>query len=76
MNIYVTVEEVVRKKERGDETQFTTKIGGKTNLGPKYFILQNCIPSYAFDALLCQDWPFSLPNHLTLQITLMFAFTF
>jgi len=25
--------EVFRKKERGDETQFTTKIGGKTCLG-------------------------------------------
>jgi hypothetical protein len=24
-------------KERQDETQFTTKIGGKTSLGPSYF---------------------------------------
>jgi hypothetical protein len=23
----------------GDETQFTTKIGGKTSLGPNYFVL-------------------------------------
>jgi hypothetical protein len=26
---YVAAEEALRKKERGDETQFTTKIGGK-----------------------------------------------
>jgi hypothetical protein len=27
---------VMRKKERGDETQFATKIGGKSSLGPSY----------------------------------------
>ncbi len=32
MKIYVAAEEALRKKERGDETQFTTKIGGKTSL--------------------------------------------
>jgi hypothetical protein len=26
------------KKERGDETQFTTKIGGKTSLGSSYLV--------------------------------------
>ncbi len=31
------------------------------------------IPSYAFDALLCRNWPISPPNRLTLQITLMYA---
>jgi hypothetical protein len=41
---YVGAVEALRKKERGDETQFTTKIGGKISLGP----------SYTFDALL---WP-------------------
>jgi hypothetical protein len=29
---YVAVVEALKKKERGDETQFTTKIGGKTSL--------------------------------------------
>jgi hypothetical protein len=38
-NIYVVAVEALRKKERGDETQFTTKIGGKTSLGPSYFVL-------------------------------------
>jgi hypothetical protein len=41
LKIYVTaaVEEALRKNERQDETQFTTKIGGKTSLGPSYFLL-------------------------------------
>jgi hypothetical protein len=29
------------------------------------------IPSSAFDALLCQNWPFSPRNRLTLRITLL-----
>ncbi len=53
VKIYAIVVEVIKKKGRGDETQFTTKIGGKTNLSPNYFILQNFIPSYTFDALVC-----------------------
>jgi hypothetical protein len=39
VKIYVPTVEALRKKERGDETQFTTKIGGKTNLGLRYFVL-------------------------------------
>jgi len=38
MKIYVAAVEALRKKERGDETQFTTKVGGKTSLGPRYFV--------------------------------------
>jgi len=37
--IYVAAVEALTKKERGDETQFTIKIGGKTSLGPSYFVL-------------------------------------
>ncbi len=41
--------------ERQDETEFTTKIDGKINLGPNFFLLsKNLIPSYMFDALLCR----------------------
>jgi hypothetical protein len=29
--------EALGKKERQDETQFSTKIGGNTSLGPKFF---------------------------------------
>ncbi len=37
--IYVTIVEALKKKERQHETQFTTKIGGRTSLGPSYFVL-------------------------------------
>jgi hypothetical protein len=37
-DIYVAAVEAHRKKE-ADETQFPTKIGGKTRLGPSYFVL-------------------------------------
>jgi hypothetical protein len=39
VKIYVAPVEELRKKERGDETQFTTKIGGKISLGLSYFAL-------------------------------------
>jgi hypothetical protein len=39
MKIYVAAVAALRKKERQDETQFTTKIAGKTSLDPNYFIL-------------------------------------
>jgi hypothetical protein len=39
VKIYVvSVEEELMKKGKGDETQFTTKIGGKTSLDPSYFV--------------------------------------
>jgi hypothetical protein len=50
VKIHVAGVEALTKKERGDETQFTTRVGGKTSLGPSYFV-----PSYAFDALLCRN---------------------
>ncbi len=34
----------LRKRERQDETQFTTKIAGKASLGPSYFGLSNFRP--------------------------------
>jgi hypothetical protein len=39
MKIYVAAVEALRKKERGDETQFPTQIGAKTSLDPSYFVL-------------------------------------
>ncbi len=44
VKIYVPAEEALRKNERGDETQFTTKIGGKTSLGTSYFIRKISFP--------------------------------
>ncbi len=37
VKIYVTALEALNKKEKGDETRFTTKIGEKTSLGSSYF---------------------------------------
>jgi hypothetical protein len=43
-----------RKKETQDETQFTIKVGGKTSLGPSYFLfVKFSFPVNMFDALLC-----------------------
>jgi len=39
MKIYVAAMEALREKERENETQVTTKIGGKSRLGPSYFVL-------------------------------------
>jgi hypothetical protein len=39
IKIYVAAVEALSKKKRQDETQFTTKIDGKTSLGPSYFVL-------------------------------------
>ncbi len=39
VKIYVAAAEALKKKERQDETQLTIQIGGKTSLGPGYFIL-------------------------------------
>jgi hypothetical protein len=37
VKIFVAAVKVLGKKEIWDETQFTTKIGGKTSLGPELF---------------------------------------
>ncbi len=54
MKIYVATVEALRKKEREDETQFITKIGGKLVWVP---VISFCKISFlvAFDALLCQN---------------------
>jgi len=39
LKIYVAAVEALRKKERQDETEFINKIGGKSSLGPSYFLL-------------------------------------
>jgi hypothetical protein len=66
--ISVAAVEALRKKKRQDETQFTTKIGGKTHIWvPAISFGKIFILSYAFDGLLCRNQPFPPPNnHLTL----------
>jgi hypothetical protein len=39
VKIYVAAVEALRKRERQDETQFTTKFGEQTSLGPIYLAL-------------------------------------
>jgi NADH:ubiquinone oxidoreductase subunit 6 (subunit J) len=39
VKIYVVAVQALRKKETQDETQFAIEIGGKTSLGPSYFLL-------------------------------------
>ncbi len=39
MKIYVEAVNEFKKKERCNETHFTTRIRGKTSLGPNYFVL-------------------------------------
>jgi hypothetical protein len=50
----VAIVEAVRQKERQDETQFTTKIE-KLVWVTVISVCKICIPSYAFDALLCRN---------------------
>jgi hypothetical protein len=59
-NIYVAAVEALKKNERQDETQFTTKIGGKLVWIPVILFGKIFIPGYLFDALLCPNWPFLL----------------
>jgi hypothetical protein len=44
MKIYVAAVEALRKKESHDETEFTSKIGGKTSLGSQRF----CFIKFSF----------------------------
>jgi hypothetical protein len=52
VKIYVAAVEALRVKERQDETQFSTKIGGKTSFGSQLFSLVKfsflipCLMSY------------------------------
>jgi hypothetical protein len=44
------------------------KLVEKTSLSPSYIsFCEIFIPSQVFDALICQDCPFSPPNHETLM---------
>jgi hypothetical protein len=66
-----TAVEALRKKERQVEPQFTTKIVGKTSLGPVISLCKIFVPSYTFDAIFCRNWPFSAPICGTFPLTLL-----
>jgi hypothetical protein len=70
--MYVAAVEALRKKERQDETQFTSKIGGKTSLGSQLF----CFMKFSFSVTCLMPCYAETgcshpPNCETLQITLM-----
>jgi hypothetical protein len=72
VKIYVAAVQALRQKETKDETQFTTKIDGKKLVWvPVISFCKIFILTYAFDALLCRNWPFSPSDRLTLRITLL-----
>jgi hypothetical protein len=55
---------------------FTTKIDGKTNLGPSYYVCKISFPVKHLMAYYAETDRFRPPNRLTLQITLMHALSF
>jgi hypothetical protein len=62
----------LRQKERWDETQFTTKIDGKTILGQSYYV---CKISFAVPHLMpshAETGRSGAHNRLTLRITLLY----
>jgi hypothetical protein len=61
----------LRKKEDRMKLNLPPILVGKLVWVPVISFCKSFIPSYAFDALLCRNWPFSPPNRLTLLITLM-----
>jgi hypothetical protein len=63
VKIYVATVEALRKKERQAETQFITKIAGKTSLGPslvKFPLAVMCLMPYYAET----DRPHSLIGRL------------
>jgi hypothetical protein len=64
--------EALQRKERQDEIQFSTEFGGKLVWVPVISLCKIFIPSYAFHALLCGNWPFSFsfspPNRETFWV--------
>jgi hypothetical protein len=69
---YVAAVQVLRKNQPGDESEFTTKIGGKTNLGPNFILF--FVKFHSQLRILCLIMPklvISPPNRLTLPIPLL-----
>jgi heme/copper-type cytochrome/quinol oxidase subunit 2 len=72
VKIYVAAVQALRKKETQDETQFHHQNWWKKLVWvPVITFCKIFILSYAFDALLCRNWPFSPSDRLTLRITLL-----
>ncbi len=59
------------KRKHRMKLSLPPKLVGKLVWVPVISFCKIFIPSYAFDALLCRNWPFLPPNRLTLPITLI-----
>jgi hypothetical protein len=57
--------------ETQDETEFIPKLVEKLVCVPVISFCKIFISSYAFDALLCRNWPFSPLDRLTLRIPVL-----
>jgi hypothetical protein len=73
VKIYVaSLEAAIRKKERQDETQCTTKIGGKFSLDPSYVVfIKFSFPVTYLMHYYAETGRSCPPNRLTLQNTLI-----
>jgi NADH:ubiquinone oxidoreductase subunit 6 (subunit J) len=73
VKIFVAAVEALRKKERGDETQFTTKIGGKTLWVPVILFPKISFPVTHMMSYYAETAHSRPPNRLTLRITLLLS---
>jgi hypothetical protein len=71
VKIYVAAVQALRKRMHRMKLSLPPNWVEKLVWVPVISFCKIFIPSYAFDALLCQNWPFSPPNRLTLRITLI-----
>jgi hypothetical protein len=70
VKIYVAAMEALREKRKDRmKLNLPPKLVGKLVWVPVILFCKIFIPSYAFDALLCRNCPFSPPNRLTLRLT-------
>jgi NADH:ubiquinone oxidoreductase subunit 6 (subunit J) len=70
VEIYVAALEALRKKARGDETQF--KLVEELAWVPFILFCKISFTVMHLMPLLCRNWPFLPLNCLTLQITLLY----
>jgi hypothetical protein len=75
VKIYVAAVQALTKKETEDETQFSTKIGGKTILGPSYFpFVKFSFPVKCLMPYYAETGCSYPPDRLTLRITLLYVY--
>jgi hypothetical protein len=69
--IYVAAVQALRKRKYRMKLSLPPNWVEKLVWVPVISFCKIFIPSYAFDALLCRNWPSSPPNRLTFRITLL-----